>query len=86
MARDIGVLVSVASDAHSTLELGHLQWGIGQARRGWLEARDVLNTRPVDEVRRLLAATMGHRAAPAPVPSDPPAGVDGACRLNAGAQ
>jgi len=62
MARDIGVLVSIASDAHSALEFGHLQWGIGQARRGWLEARDVLNTRPLDEIRRLLAATMGHRA------------------------
>lgn len=61
MARDIGVLVSIASDAHSALESGNLQWGIGQARRGWLEAQDVLNTRPLEEVRRLLAASMGRQ-------------------------
>ena len=29
-------------------------FGIGQARRGWLETKDVLNTRPLSEVRRLL--------------------------------
>lgn len=62
LARDIGVLVSIASDAHGTLEFGHLQWGVGQARRGWLEARHVLNTRPLEEIRRLLDATMGRRS------------------------
>jgi len=31
---------------------------VGQARRGWLEAKDVLNTRPLSEVRRLLKATL----------------------------
>lgn len=63
LAREIGVLVSIASDAHSTLEFGNLEWGIGQARRGWLEPQHVLNTRPPAEIRRLLAATMGHAAA-----------------------
>lgn len=62
MARDAGVLVSIASDAHGVLELGDLQWGVGQARRGWLEPRHVLNARPLKELRRLLAATMGQRA------------------------
>lgn len=65
MARDIGVLVSIASDAHGILEFGHLEWGVGQARRGWLEARHVLNTRPLEEIRRLLDATMGRRKAAA---------------------
>lgn len=59
LARDVGVLVSIASDAHGVLEFGHLEWGIGQARRGWLEARHVLNTRPLEEIRRLLGSTMG---------------------------
>ena len=54
MARDEGVLVSVNSDAHSVLEFDNLRYGIGQARRGWLEKADVLNARPVGEVRRLL--------------------------------
>jgi DNA polymerase (family 10) len=57
-AREEGVLVSIASDAHSTLDFDHLRYGLGQARRGWLEKRDVLNTRTLDELRPLLARTM----------------------------
>ena len=63
MARDEGVLVSIASDAHGTLELDFLRLGVGQARRGWLRARDVLNTRPLDELGPLLDATMGRATA-----------------------
>ncbi len=59
MARDEGVLVSIASDAHGALEFGHLRDGIGQARRGWLEASDVLNARSLDALRPLLNVTMG---------------------------
>ncbi|MBI5277164.1 MAG: DNA polymerase III [Burkholderiales bacterium] len=62
MARDEGVLVSIATDSHSTAEFDRLRYGIGQARRGWLEARDVLNSRPLAELRPLLAATMGRTA------------------------
>ena len=64
MARDEGVLVSIASDAHSTLELDHMRLGIGQARRGWLRPQDVLNTRPLTELRTLLDAAMGRAARP----------------------
>ncbi|HET9701007.1 MAG TPA: DNA polymerase III, partial [Burkholderiales bacterium] len=59
MARDEGVLVSVASDAHSTLDFANLRFGIAQARRGWLEKRQVLNTRTLEELRPLLRRTMG---------------------------
>ena len=45
MAKEEGVPVAVSSDAHSTHDFEHLRLGIGQARRGWLEAKDVLNTR-----------------------------------------
>jgi DNA polymerase (family 10) len=55
MAKDEGVLVSVNSDAHSALEFDNLKFGIGQARRGWLEKADVLNTRSLTDVKRLLA-------------------------------
>jgi DNA polymerase (family 10) len=54
MAKEEGVLISVNSDAHSVHEFDNLQFGVGQARRGWLEKKDVLNTRPLAEVRRLL--------------------------------
>lgn len=59
MAREEGVLVAVNSDAHSTFDFAHLAFGIGQARRGWLELRDVLNTRSAKEIKPLLARTMG---------------------------
>jgi DNA polymerase (family 10) len=52
------VLVSIASDAHSALDFTNLSYGIGQARRGWLEKRDVLNTRPIEELLALLRRTM----------------------------
>ncbi|MDK9703092.1 MAG: DNA polymerase/3'-5' exonuclease PolX [Sulfuritalea sp.] len=55
MAKEEGVLVAINSDAHSRDDFVHLRLGIGQARRGWLEAADVLNTRPLPELRRLLA-------------------------------
>jgi DNA polymerase (family 10) len=58
IAREEGVLIAVNSDAHSTYDFAHLKYGIGQARRGWLEAKDVLNTRSLKELRPLLARTM----------------------------
>lgn len=56
ICRDEGVLVAVSSDAHSTRDFGNLRLGIGQARRGWLEPANVLNTRPVAELYPLLRA------------------------------
>ncbi|MGA7801425.1 MAG: DNA polymerase/3'-5' exonuclease PolX, partial [Gammaproteobacteria bacterium] len=54
LAKETGVLVSVNSDAHSTDNFDLLRFGIGQARRGWLEKDDVLNTRPLTALRKLL--------------------------------
>ncbi|MCL4502767.1 MAG: DNA polymerase/3'-5' exonuclease PolX [Deltaproteobacteria bacterium] len=54
LAKDVGVKVSISTDAHSTSDLGFMRWGIGQARRGWLEADDVLNTRSWPELKKLL--------------------------------
>jgi DNA polymerase (family 10) len=58
MAKEEGVLVSVDSDAHSTFEFDNLRFGVGQARRGWLERNNVLNTRPLSELRALIKHTM----------------------------
>lgn len=54
MAKDEGALVAINSDAHSVHEFDNLVYGVGQARRGWLEKADVLNTRSLDEVRAWL--------------------------------
>jgi DNA polymerase (family 10) len=58
MAKEEGVLIGVDSDAHSTFEFENLRFGIGQARRGWLERQNVLNTRPLGELRTLISRTM----------------------------
>ncbi|MGC9369358.1 MAG: DNA polymerase/3'-5' exonuclease PolX [Paracoccaceae bacterium] len=54
MARDMGLKVAISTDAHSTAGLEMMRFGISQAGRGWLEARDVLNTRSLADLRKLL--------------------------------
>ena len=57
-AKEEGVLLAVNSDAHSIHDFDNLRFGLQQAQRGWLEMKDVLNTRTLEELRPLLAATM----------------------------
>ena len=47
--------VAVNTDAHSPRELDYARYGVHTARRGWAEATDVLNARPVEEIRAFLA-------------------------------
>lgn len=54
MAKDMGLKVAISTDAHNTAQFDYMRFGIGQARRGWLEARDVLNTRGLAELKKLL--------------------------------
>jgi DNA polymerase (family 10) len=54
LAKSLGLKLAVATDAHSEAELGFMRFGVDQARRGWLEADDVLNTRPLPDLLRLL--------------------------------
>jgi len=54
MAKDLGVRVAISTDAHSTDNLRYMRLGIAQARRGWLEKDDVLNTRSTKELLKLL--------------------------------
>jgi DNA polymerase (family 10) len=63
LARDRGVKLVIDSDAHSPAALGVIRWGIGTARRAWLTPADVLNTLPVDELKKALrrARTKGTR-------------------------
>jgi len=58
IAKAEGVLVAIDSDAHSTDSFDHLRYGVGQARRGWLEKDDVINTRTLGELKKLLKQTM----------------------------
>lgn len=53
-AKERGVLVSINPDAHAISEIENVEYGIGTARRGGLEERDVLNTRDLDAVLEIL--------------------------------
>ncbi len=57
-ARAAGVRIAVNSDAHAPSDFEHLAYGIGQARRGWLEKKDVLNALPLADLLPLLRRTM----------------------------
>jgi DNA polymerase (family 10) len=58
MAKEEGVMVSINSDAHSVLDFENLRYGVGQARRGWLEKINILNARSLHALRPLLKRTM----------------------------
>ena len=49
-----GVGVVIATDAHWTRHLDLMRHGIDQARRGWLQATDVVNTRSLEELKKML--------------------------------
>lgn len=54
-AKALGVLLVINPDAHSPGQLELTRYGVDVARRGWLEAKDVFNTRPLAEVQAELA-------------------------------
>jgi len=54
MAKALGVKMVISTDAHRVSDLDFMRLGVAQARRGWLEASDVLNTRPLAELRSRL--------------------------------
>ena len=54
MAKESGVRIAVSTDAHSKNELALMRFGIAQARRGWLEPRDVVNTLTWPELKKVL--------------------------------
>jgi DNA polymerase (family 10) len=53
-AKELGIPIVIDTDAHSTAGLDVMQYGIFQARRAGLEAKDVANTRTLAEFRKLL--------------------------------
>jgi DNA polymerase (family 10) len=53
-AREAGVLLTVNPDAHAPEELDYVPYGTAVARKGWLSAADIVNTRPAAEALALL--------------------------------
>ena len=54
LAKDLGVRIAISTDAHSTADLEFMRFGINQARRGWLEARDVINCLPLKDLKQVF--------------------------------
>ncbi len=48
-AKSHGVRFVLSTDAHNTRELGFMRFAVGNARRAWLTAGDIINTRPLPE-------------------------------------
>jgi DNA polymerase (family 10) len=53
-AKEKGVMISINPDAHNTSGLYEIMYGVGIARKGWQEKRDILNTRTAAEVKEIL--------------------------------
>ncbi len=49
-----GVMIGIGTDSHVLAELDHMVYGIGTARRGWLEKKNILNTRTARELLSIV--------------------------------
>jgi DNA polymerase (family 10) len=58
-AKELGVPVVISTDAHSPAGLENMRFGVDQARRGWLEAADVLNTKSLKQFRTWMERRRG---------------------------
>jgi len=50
MAKERGVKIVISTDAHTTRGLQAMRYGVGMARRGWIEKKDVINTRGLEKM------------------------------------
>ena len=55
LAKELRLKIAISTDAHSGGDLDLMRFGIDQARRAWLTADDVVNTRDLASLRKLLA-------------------------------
>lgn len=49
-----GVRFSISTDAHSTDQFEYMRYGVNNARRGWLEKKDVINTKTAGQLKKEL--------------------------------
>ncbi len=54
LAKELGVRLAISTDAHRTSDLDFMRFGVDQARRGWIEPENVVNTLRLGDLRRLL--------------------------------
>lgn len=61
MAVQLGVTLTIDTDAHQPSHFSWMDLGVAIARRGWAEKKDVLNTRPLSELMKWLKMPKGKR-------------------------
>lgn len=49
-AKEMGIKISLGTDAHGVKELLWMKFGVATCRRGWLESDDIVNTYPVEKL------------------------------------
>ncbi|MEM2944352.1 MAG: DNA polymerase/3'-5' exonuclease PolX [Methanomassiliicoccales archaeon] len=54
LAKDMGSVMAIGTDAHSIDQLDYLLFGVATGRRGWLESKDVMNTLSLEELESKL--------------------------------
>ena len=54
-AKELGIMMVINTDSHSPEHFGLLRFGVGIARRGWCEPRDILNTKSLPELKAYIA-------------------------------
>lgn len=54
MAKEKGVKIAISSDAHTLLGFNYMILGVNQARRGWMEAKDIINTYSLKNLRKII--------------------------------
>lgn len=53
-AKEMAVKLVISTDAHSTTQYDFMRFGIGQARRGWIEKNNVINTRNINQLKKII--------------------------------
>ncbi len=60
-AKEIGAMFVINPDAHHTSEVAYYEYGVGIARKGWLEKEDVFNTLPRADVVKAFKTARKNR-------------------------
>ncbi len=53
-AKEMGVKMVINTDAHHVDQMRFIEYGIGQARRGWAEKKDIINTLPLEKLLKFF--------------------------------
>jgi len=53
-AKEAGVKMVINTDSHHRDQLRHIELGVAQARRGWAEKEDIVNTQPLEKLLKVF--------------------------------